>query len=548
MTKRQSTLVMLGLLLGILLEALDGTIVGTAMPKIAADLGGLSLLGWVFSAYLLTSTVTTPLYGKLSDLYGRLPFYLAGMTLFMIGSIASGLSNDMTWLIIFRGVQGLGAGAMMPIAIALAQTVFPPQDRGKLQGALSGAFGIASVVGPTLGGFITDHLDWRWVFFINIPLGVLAAVLLYANLPAAARRTAPIDGKRAVDFLGALTLTVFSTALLLGFIWGGDKTIGWTAPQTLAGFLIAAVGLAGFLAAEQRAADPVVPLGAFRNRTFTVSILTGFLIGGAMFAALSYLPLFVQGVLGASATDSGAVTTPMMIALVIGSGFAGRVVGQRIQQYKWLAVAAGVLMVLATALMTLLTADTAQWVVVVAMVIFGLGLGITFPLYTIAVSTTMERRYLGVAIGLLTFFRNLGGAMVVALLGSVLAGQLSSEVPAQIGARLPANVVARLPMNQLIDVGPRALANAEALAQLRRTFAVFDPTGALATNVIAALRSALANAIHTMFLAGLILAVLALLASLALKNDRLNLAALRQQRLSMEHGGAPAPADTQAAG
>src|SRR5436190_22013251 len=184
MTKRQSTLVMFGLLLGILLEALDGTIVGTAMPKTAADLGGLSLLGWVFSAYLLTSTVTTPLYGKLSDMYGRLTFYLAGMTIFMFGSVASGMATDMTWLIIFRGVQGLGAGAMMPIAIAIAQTVFPPQDRGKLQGALSGAFGIASVVGPTLGGFITENLDWRWIFYINIPFGILAAWLLYTNLPA----------------------------------------------------------------------------------------------------------------------------------------------------------------------------------------------------------------------------------------------------------------------------------------------------------------------------------------------------------------------------
>src|SRR4051812_37076147 len=247
MTKRQSTLVMIGLLLGILLEALDGTIVGTAMPKIAADLGGLSLLGWVVSAYLLTSTVTTPLYGKLSDLYGRMPFYLAGMTIFMVGSVASGLAGDMTWLIIFRGVQGLGAGAMMPIAIALAQTVFPPQDRGKLQGALSGAFGISSVVGPTLGGFITDNLDWRWVFYINIPFGILAALLLYTQLPAEARGRFGEGARQAVDFLGAATLTIFSTALLLGFIWGGDTTIGWSAVQTVAAFVVAAVGLVAFV-------------------------------------------------------------------------------------------------------------------------------------------------------------------------------------------------------------------------------------------------------------------------------------------------------------
>ena len=376
---------------------------------------------------------------------------------------------------------------------------------------------------------------------------MLAAVLLYANLPATARRVVPAGGVRSVDLVGALTLTVFSTALLLGFIWGGDQTIGWTAPQTLAAFILAGLGLIAFLAAERRAVDPVVPLGAFRNRTFTVSIITSFLIGGAMFAAISYLPLFVQGVLGTSATASGAVTTPMMIALVIGSGFAGRMVGQRIQQYKWLAVAAGGLLVLATALMTLLTADSPQWAVIVSMIVFGLGLGITFPLYTIAVSTAMERRYLGVAIGLLTFARNLGGAMVVALLGSVLAGQLSREVPAQLATQLPANVVARLPMAQLIDQGPRALADATALVQLRRTLTLVDPTGTLATSVIAALRTALANAIHTMFLGGLLLAILALVASLGLKNDRLNLAELRRQMVGGEPGSSGATAEVPAA-
>src|SRR5579859_3773163 len=495
MTRRQTNLVMIGLLLGVLLEALDSTIIGTAMPKIVADLGGLSLMGWVLSAYLLTSTVSTPLYGKLSDMYGRMPFYLGGMTIFMIGSMASGLAQDMTQLIVFRGLQGLGAGAMMPIAIALAQTTFPAAERGKIQGAISGAFGLASVVGPTLGGLITDNLNWRWVFYINIPFGILAAVLLFWNLPVAARRNVLVTGPRAVDYLGALTLTLCSTAVLLGFIWGGDTTIGWTAGQTLLAFAVAAVSLAGFLLAERRAADPVVPLIAFRNRTFSVSIVTNFLIGGAMFATISYLPLFVQGVQGASATSSGAVTTPMMLALVAGSVFAGQTVGQRIQHYKWLAVLAGGLMLVAAALMTTLDAQATQLAVVAYMIVFGLGLGISFPLYSIAVATIVDRRYLGVAMGLLTFFRNLGGSMVVALLGSILAGQLSSQIPAQIGARLPAPVVARLPMAKLIDAGPRALTNADALAGLRATFAPFDPTGQLASAVIEALRIALANAI-----------------------------------------------------
>lgn len=541
MTKRQSTLVMIGLLLGVLLEALDSTIVGTAMPRIVADLGGLSMLGWVAAAYLLTSTVSTPIYGKLSDLYGRMPFYLGGMAIFMVGSVVCGLAQDMTMLIVFRGIQGLGAGAMMPLAIALAQTVFPASERGKIQGAISGAFGLASVIGPTLGGFITDNLDWRWVFYVNLPVGILGTVLLYRNLPEVARRTDAGAAGRSVDFLGAFTLTIFSTAVLLGFIWGGDQTIGWTTAPTILAFVVAAAGLAGFLVAERRAVDPIIPLATFRNRTFAVSIGTSFLLGGAMFAVIIYLPLFVQGVQGSSATDSGAITTPLMIALVIGSTIAGRTVGQRIQQYKWLALMAGALLVIGAALLTTLDAASGSWAVVAYMMIFGLGLGITFPLYTIIVANAMERRFLGVSIALLTFFRNLGGSMSVALLGSVLSGQLSTAIPVQIGARLPAGVVARLPMDKLIDMGPRALSNAGALATLRANFAIFDPSGALANTVVAALRVALAEAIHTMFLGGLGFTVLALVAALALKNERLNLALARQQMAGLEHGG-PAPA------
>lgn len=203
MSKKQTRFVLVGLLLGILLEALDGTIVGTALPKVVADLGGVNLLAWVFSAYILTSTVTTPLYGKLSDLYGRLPFYLTGIVLFMFGSLACGLAQNMTELVIFRGVQGLGAGAMMPVAITIAQTVFPPEERGKMQAAFSGAFGFASVIGPTLGGLIVDNFDWRWVFFFSIPFGIAAVVILYIYLPEAGRRSLEHKGPRTIDFAGA---------------------------------------------------------------------------------------------------------------------------------------------------------------------------------------------------------------------------------------------------------------------------------------------------------------------------------------------------------
>jgi EmrB/QacA subfamily drug resistance transporter len=528
MSKKQSTLLLLGLLLGVLLEALDGTIVSTAMPKIVSDLDGVSLLSWVFSAYILTSTVSTPIYGKLSDMYGRMPFYLGGMSIFMLGSIACGAAQDMTQLIIFRGVQGLGAGAMMPLAIALAQTVFGPTERGKIQAAISGAFGISSVIGPTLGGLIVDNLSWRWVFYFSVPFGILSIVLLYFNLPEAGRRSFETSGKKSIDYRGALALIVGSAALMLGFQWGGDSTLGWTNWQTLLTFGIAILCLAGFILAEQRALDPIVPLKTFSNRTFTVGVLSSFLVGGAMMAIFSYLPLFMQGVLQVSATNSGTIITPAMLAMVVGVGVTGSTVGRKIQRYKWMAVAAGVIMLVAAALMMTLDMNSAQWTVIIYMILFGFGLGITYPLYSIIVSTSMERRFLGVSLSLLTFFRNMGSAVSVALLGSILVGQLKSEIPTQLALNVPANVVAKLPVQSLTEAGLNGLTNPMALAAMRRSFNAVDPSGQLFGQVVEALRAALSNATHVMFVGGTLIAVLALLVTFGLKNERLNLALLRQ--------------------
>ena len=534
MTKRQTNLVTIGLLLGVLLEALDGTIVGTAMPRVVTDLGGISLLGWVFSAYILTSTVTTPIYGKLSDLYGRMPFYLGGMAIFMIGSIACGFAQDMTQLVIFRGVQGLGAGAMMPVAIALAQTVFPPEDRGKVQAAISGAFGIASIFGPTLGGFIVDNFNWRWVFFFGVPVGILAVAILYFNLPESTRRNTENTGKRSVDWWGATFLTLSATSLMLGFQFGGDSTLGWTSWQALVPFTITLVSLVAFLLVEQRVEEPIVPLQTFKKRTFSLVIVVNFLIGAVMIAVLSYLPLFMQGVLGTSATNSGTIIPPAMIALVIGTIFTGRLVGTKVEQYKWVGLFAAILLLVSTILMTTLGVQSTEWQVIVYMCIFGFGLGITFPLYAIVISTSMERRNLGVAMGLLTFFRSLGNVISVALFGSILAGQLKTEVVDQIGARLPGEVTSKLPLGELSNAGANALTSPQALEGLRHSFNTVDPSGNLFNTILEALKAALSNSVHTLFIGGAIIAALVLVVTLLLKNERINFARLRQQREAAE--------------
>lgn len=319
---------------------------------------------------------------------------------------------------------------------------------------------------------------------------------------------------------------------MLGFEWGGDDSLGWSAVQTVAAFAITLICLVGFILTEYRATDPIVPLKTFRNRTFTVSVLLTFLSGATMMAIFSYLPLFMQGVLGVSATNSGTTITPAMIALVVGTGVTGSLVGRKIEHYKWVAVFSALVMVIAAALLMTLGVGSAEWTVIIFMIIFGFGLGITFPLFSIVVATSMERRYLGVAMGLLTFFRNLGNALSVALFGSILAGQLKVEIVSQIKGAIPSQATTQLPLDKIANMGPNALTSSGAFNSLKTSFAAIDPSGQLFTTVITAIKTALSNSIHTVFVGGVIVAVITLVVSFALRNDRLNLALLRQQQMA----------------
>ncbi len=493
--------VVASVMLGILLAALDQTIVGTAMPRIVADLGGLSHYAWVFTAYMLASTVTVPIYGKLSDIYGRRWFFIGGMFLFLIGSALSGMSQTMDQLILFRALQGLGAGAMMPIAFAIIGDVFPPAERGKWQGLTSGMFGIASIVGPTLGGWLTDNLGWRWVFYVNMPVGAIAILTAFFGLPKI--RSAH---KHTIDYYGAAALVAGTVPLLLAFSWAGDK-YAWMSSQIIGLLVFSVVMIGVFLFIESRAAEPILSPSLFKNRIFTVSNLASFLIAGGMFGAIMYLPLFVQGVMGDSATSSGAVLTPMMLGFVVSSIIGGQLMS-RTGRYKVLALSSLVLAVLGMFLLSRMGINASKGELVRNMVLTGLGIGTTMSLFTIVVQNAFPLKRMGEVTASLQFFRNIGGTLGVAILGSLMTSRFHTVFNQQ----LPADVSATVPKEQLAQLNnPQLILSPDAVAQMKESFAAFGGQGdQLFNQVILTVRTALSVAITDLFVIGMVFMLLSL--------------------------------------
>lgn len=319
-TIRHRPLLITGLIIAMLFAALDGTIVGTAMPRIVGELGGLGVMTWLTTAYMLTSTAVVPIAGKLADVLGRRIVYVSGLIIFMAGSALCGMANDMTQLIIYRGIQGIGGGIMMPMAMIVVGDVFTGKERAKWQGVFGGLYGLASVLGPQIGGFIVDHLNWRWVFYINLPVGILATVLIAMGLSKY-----KAEGPVKFDVAGMATLTAGVVSLLLGLTFGGDQ-YAWGSWQIISLFAAAVIFFALFVWAEKRAEEPIIPLWLFRNRTFTLLNGIGFFMSVGMFGAIMFVPFFMQGVVGVSATESGTIMTPMMITMIIGSVVGGRLV------------------------------------------------------------------------------------------------------------------------------------------------------------------------------------------------------------------------------
>jgi len=420
------------LMLGMFLAALDQTIVSTALPTIVGDLGGLDHLSWVVTSYLLASTVSTPLYGKLGDMMGRKPIFLAAILIFLAGSMLAGLSQSMGQLIGFRALQGIGAGGLMVGAQAIIADIVPPRERGRYMGLIGSVFAVASVAGPLLGGFLVDSLSWRWVFYVNLPIGALAVLIVVTRLHL---HTPTVRHK--IDLVGAGLLSAGVALLILVTTWGGSEYAWGSA--TIIGLTIAGVlSLAAFVWQETRAPEPILPLKLFRSRVFAVSNAMGFTIGMAMFGAIVFIPLYLQLVYGASPTSSGLRLLPLMAGLLIAAIASGRIIS-RIGRYKAFPIAGTLVLVLGMFLLSELGVGTAPWLASVYMAVVGVGIGLVMQVLVLVVQNDVAPRDIGVATSTATFFRSVGGSFGVAIFGTIFATRLSHEL-----AKLPHAVTAKL--------------------------------------------------------------------------------------------------------
>ena len=505
--RRQKWLLLGSLMLALFAGALDQTIVATATPTILADLGGFGLLSWVFTSYLLTSTVAVPLVGKLSDIFGRKFFVLAGIAVFMLSSAACGAAPTTPTLIIFRGVQGVGGGMIFASVFATIGDLFPPAERGRYVGIFVGTFTLASVLGPTLGGFLTDQFSWRWVFYINVPFSLAAMPAIWFNLPS------PHSTRRPkIDFAGAGLLSAASVLLLLALVWAGVD-YAWGSPQIVGLFAASLVFTAAFLVQESRHPEPMLPLFLFRDPVFVLSNVIVFSLGLSTFGALQYLPTFVQTALSASATASGVVTTPQSLGLLVTSIIGGQVI-VRTGRYRLPAFIGAVVAAMAMGLLATLNVHASEWRIGFYMLLLGLGSGLVGPTMSVVVQNAVPYRLLGVATSSTQFFRQIGGVLGVAVFGSILA----SSYQTAFASNLSESSRAAIPAATLRAFDDPTLALDPAKFGAVRQQIDGLPRGAvLLSEAEAAQREAVASATRVIFIWATGITVIAVAASLFLK-------------------------------
>jgi len=423
-----------GLMVTLLLAALDQTIVATALPKVVSELGGITQYTWVFTAYMLGSTVTVPLYGKLGDAHGRKPLFIVAITIFLAGSALCGLAQNMVQLVVFRAIQGVGAGGLFPLTLAMVGMLVPPRDRGRYQGLIGSVFAAASIAGPLIGGFIVDNFSWRWIFYVNLPVGGIAMAVILVTMP---RR--PYKQEHSIDWLGAGVLAGGTAALLLGLVWAG-RDYAWTSGHVLVALGAAVVLLAAFAVVERRAREPILPFDSLRNPIVASSIACMALVGMAMFGTISYVPLFVQGVIGTSATSSGVVLTPLMLGAVVTSFLSGQLVS-RTGRYRWNVVLGPPVLALGMFLLSRMNADTTNGEAARNMVVAGIGLGSMMQVFVLSVQNAVPRARIGAATALTQFSRQMGATLGVTVMGAIVNHGLPTK--ASHGAEL--SVIHRLP-------------------------------------------------------------------------------------------------------
>lgn len=506
LTQTQLTGTLAGLMLTLMLAALDQTIVGTAMPRIISQLNGFNRYPWVTTAYLLTSTIAVPVFAKLSDLYGRKGFFLFGTGLFIFASALCGAAGEFSWmpidgmnqLILFRGIQGVAAGIIVGLLFAIIGDIFSPVERGKYQGLFAGVWGVASIFGPTLGGWLTDTWSWRWTFYVNLPVGLVALAAIWYALPV----FHPSGARRIIDWAGVGTLIGCLAPLLLALTWASDY--GWTSERVVVLLIVAVVFGAAFIFAEGRAAEPPLPLSLFRNPVIASSCIAIFIMGLGMFGVIVYLPLFMQGVQGTSATASGSLLTPLMMAAVVGSIFTGQFTS-RTARYKNLALVASVLVAFGMFLLARLTPESSRFEVVRDMILVGIGFGVLPPVYTLAVQNAAPRHQMGAATASVQFFRSIGSTFGVSIFGTVMLSLYKDGFDKAVPPGTPA--IALKPFANPLQL-------MQIRARLEAAFGQYPGGPALLHKLLDNVRTSLAHSLQVIFLVGAGIMVLAVLANL----------------------------------